>query len=139
MPIAPENRWFYPIDWPELSRLIRFGRARGRCERCGRPHGRDVIHLADGTWWDEDRECWRDGRGRRRRGLPPLAVLDARQPPLEGLGPVPWLPVTRVVLASCHLAHDPGLNRSRDLAALLSCTPITLKVIELFPRDVGST
>ncbi len=52
MPIAPEHRWFYPIDWRELSHLIRFTRAQGRCERCGRPHGQDVTYLGDGTWWD---------------------------------------------------------------------------------------
>ena len=118
MPIAPEQRNFYPIDWPELSRLIRFGRAKGRCEHCGRPHGRDVVHLGDGTWWDEEQGRWRDGRGRRVRDLPPPSLLEARQPALEGLGPVTSLPVTRVVLASCHLAHDPGRNGPRDLAAL---------------------
>jgi hypothetical protein len=32
MPIRVSLRWFYPIDWPQLSRQIRFGRARGRCE-----------------------------------------------------------------------------------------------------------
>lgn len=25
----PEHRWLYPIDWPELSKLIRFGGAKG--------------------------------------------------------------------------------------------------------------
>ena len=55
MPIAPEHRWFYPIDWRELSHVIRFTRAQGRCERCGRPHGRNVTHLGDGTWWDAER------------------------------------------------------------------------------------
>ena len=30
MPIRPSLRWLYPIDWPQLSRVIRFGRARGR-------------------------------------------------------------------------------------------------------------
>lgn len=117
MPIARENRWLYPIDWPELSRLIRFGRAKGRCERCGRPHGREVVHLGDGTWWDEEHGRWRDGRGRRVRGLPPPSVMEASEPPLDGLGPVPVLPVTTVVLASCHLGHDPGRNGPRDLAA----------------------
>lgn len=117
MPIAPENRFLYPIDWPEISLLIRFGRARGCCERCGRPHGRTIVHLGDGTWWDEDRERWRDGHGRRIRGLPEPAALEARQPCLDGLGPVAGLPVTRVVLASCHLGHDPSRNRPRDLAA----------------------
>lgn len=120
MPIAPEQRNFYPIDWRELSQLIRFGRAKGACERCGRPHGREVVHLGDGTgtWWDEERDCWRDGRGRRVRGLPPPAALEARQPSLDGLGPIASLPVTYVVLASCHLGHDPSRNGPRDLAAL---------------------
>ena len=73
MPIAPENRWLYPIDWRELSALIRFRRAKGRCKRCGRPHGQTVMHLGDGTWWDEERETWCSGQGRRVRGLPPPA------------------------------------------------------------------
>ena len=30
MPIRPENRWLYPIDWPLLSDQIRFVRAGGR-------------------------------------------------------------------------------------------------------------
>jgi hypothetical protein len=119
MPIAPENRWLYPIDWRELSQLIRFGRAKGRCERCSRPHGAEVVtHLGNGTWWDAEREVWRDGRGRRVRGLPRPEVMEASQPWLAGLGPKPQLPVTRVVLASAHLDHDPGHNRSRNLAAL---------------------
>lgn len=118
MPIAPENRWLYPIDWPELSAMIRFERAKGRCERCGRPHGREVIHLGDGTWWDAGRKVWRDGRGRRVRGLPPPERIEARQPWLAGLEPRPRLPVTRVVLASAHLDHDPGNNKPRNLAAL---------------------
>ena len=61
MPIRPSQRWFYPIDWAELSAAIRFGRARGRCERCGRPHGQTVWHLSRamvagrrGLWWDTD-------------------------------------------------------------------------------------
>ena len=52
MPIRPEHRFFYPIDWRELSMAIRFGRAQGRCESCGRPHGQMVYHLGDGRWWD---------------------------------------------------------------------------------------
>lgn len=64
MPIAREHRWLYPIDWRELSAFIRFDRAKGRCEHCRRPHGRDVLHLGDGRWWDEDAGRWRDGQGR---------------------------------------------------------------------------
>lgn len=39
MPIRPENRARYPKDWPVISRRIRVGRAKGRCEcigECGR-------------------------------------------------------------------------------------------------------
>jgi hypothetical protein len=39
MPIRPENRGRYPKDWPEISRRIRFERARGQCKaRQGEPH-----------------------------------------------------------------------------------------------------
>ena len=116
MPIRPEHRWLYPIDWRELSAMVRFGRAGGRCEHCQRPHGRRVMHLGDGRWWDETLSAgaggWRDGRGRRVRVDPPRQLrLD------DGTGPVPPR-TTRVVLATAHLDHDPGNNRLRNLAAL---------------------
>ena len=65
MPIRASLRWFYPIDWPQLSREIRFGRARGRCETCSRRHGTKVLCLPDGRWFDRDETCWRDGHGNR--------------------------------------------------------------------------
>jgi hypothetical protein len=36
MPIGASLRWFYPIDGPQLSREVRFGHARGRCETYSR-------------------------------------------------------------------------------------------------------
>ena len=104
MPIMAEHRWLYPIDWPELSKLIRFGRAKGRCEHCQRPHGRRVFHLGDGRWWDADRRQWRDGRGRRARA--------------PGAGVAAIVRVTRVFIACAHLNHDPTDNAARNLAAL---------------------
>ena len=118
MPIRPEHRWLYPIDWPELSRMVRFRRAKGRCEHCARPHGRDVVHLGDGTWWDEEAVVWRDGRGRRLRYLPSPDEFTPRQQVLGGIASPAPFQVTRVVLASAHLNHDPGDNRPRNLAAL---------------------
>ena len=118
MPIAPQHRWFYPIDWRELSRFVRFTRAKGRCEHCRRPHGRVVRHLGNGVWWDEERATWRDGRGRRVRALPHPDALGRDQFALAGFEPRSWLPITCVVLASAHLNHDPGDNRPRNLAAL---------------------
>ena len=107
MPIRPELRYLYPIDWRELSAAIRFRRAGGRCEGCGRPHGRLVVHLGDGRWWDAERGAWRDGDGRmRRRDMPDASGLLMR------------VRTTRVVLATAHRDHDPTHNRSRNLAAL---------------------
>ena len=106
MPILARHRWFYPIDWRELSASIRFRRAKGRCEGCGRPHGRVVVHLGDGRWWDEDVQRWRCGQGKRiRRMLPPHStILPTRR--------------TRVFLSTCHLDHDPQNNAADNLAAL---------------------
>ncbi|GAN50840.1 hypothetical protein ME121_4897 [Methylobacterium sp. ME121] len=59
MPIRPENRFFYPIDWVQLSQVIRFERAKGYCEGCGRPYGQLVCHLGDGRWWDNAAQVWR--------------------------------------------------------------------------------
>ena len=56
MPIKPELRYYYPIDWPQISRWVRFVRAKGCCEACGRPHDQVVRHLGDGRWWDEVRQ-----------------------------------------------------------------------------------
>lgn len=105
MPIRRQHRYFYPIDWRELSNVIRFGRAKGCCERCGRPHGRTVAHLGDGRWWDTDRDAWRSGRGRVLRSLAP----PSSETPVQ---------LTKVSLSTAHLDHDLGNNASRNLKAL---------------------
>lgn len=104
MPIRPEHRWLYPIDWPELSNLVRFKRAKGRCEHCDRPHGKTVLHLGDGRWWDAERRCWRDGKGRRVRAPGGDLLASVRS--------------TRVWLACAHLNHDPTYSPQHNLAAL---------------------
>ena len=35
----PMNRSLYPSNWDEISRRIRFERAKGVCEECGAVHG----------------------------------------------------------------------------------------------------
>ena len=107
MPIRRAHRHFYPIDWPQLSAVIRFSRARSRCEGCGRPHMQDVQHLGDGRWWDAEATRWRDGRGRNlRRSLPTPTAIAAE-----------LVKVTRVVLATAHRNHDTSDNRNANLAA----------------------
>ncbi len=91
MPIRPCHKWLYPIDWPQLSAMIRFERAKGRCEECARPHGREVQHLGDGRWFDEELRTWRDGRGR------PLRCVAIGTEALR---------TTKVFLATAHLDHD---------------------------------
>jgi hypothetical protein len=57
MPIKAEMRWFYPTDWPQLSRFVRFERAGGVCQGCGQPHGEIVRCLPDGRWYDAARQA----------------------------------------------------------------------------------
>lgn len=104
MPIRCEHRFFYPIDWPQLSAVIRFRRAGGRCEACRRPHGQTVFHLGDGRWWDGEFGAWRDGHGKRV----PVGSAD------DVLGRVRR---TRVVLAAAHRDHDTSNNAGANLAA----------------------
>ena len=102
MPIRPEHRRLYPFDWRELSASVRFRRAKGHCERCGRPHGKLVVHLGDGRWWDTESGAWRDAKGRRLQKPPTLPAWPAE------------LPRTRVILACAHLDHDPTNNAVVD-------------------------
>jgi hypothetical protein len=104
MPIRREFRDLYPPHWRALSDDIRFGRAGGACQRCGRPHKVTLRVLPDGRWFDPALNTWRNGRGR-----------PARWPDIEeAIG----FRATRVVLAPAHLDHDPRNNRRSNLRAL---------------------
>jgi hypothetical protein len=104
MPIRPEFRALYPSNWPELSERVRFERAGGRCQGCGRPHLATVRCLPDGRWFDESKRTWRDGRGR-----------PARWPDLIDAG---YFRLTRVVLAAAHLDNNPANSRLANLRGL---------------------
>ena len=104
MPINRELLWLYPTDWPEISRRVRFERAGGVCEDCGRPHAETVRCLPDGRWFDATQRTWRNHRGR-----------PARWPDIEE---AVWMRQTRVILAAAHLDHNPANNRLRNLRSL---------------------
>jgi hypothetical protein len=104
MPIRFDLRPLYPPHWKDLSRRVRFERARGRCEVCGRPHATLIRCLPDGRWFDPAQKTWRDRRGRRARWPDLLALIPER--------------TTHVVLAAAHLDHDPCNNRLRNLKCL---------------------
>ncbi len=98
MPIRPELKPLYPPDWRQISRRIRFERAKGRCEQCGAPH----LHY------------------RTRGGLiiPPrlLDIFHGAMTFAEAaqLG----FRLSRIVLTTAHLDHDPTNNSEENLAAL---------------------
>jgi hypothetical protein len=104
VPIRRELRWLYPIDWPQISREVRFRRAGGRCQHCGRPHGAELRCLPDGRWFDNETGTWRDAAGAEAAWPDVVEATRIRR--------------TRVVLAACHRNHDPSDNRPRNLVAL---------------------
>lgn len=117
MPIRPDLRPLYPPQWRALGARVRFGRANGRCQGCGRPHLAALLCLPDGRWFDPAAGTWRDRRGRPARW--PDLIETTR------------LRATRVGLAAAHLDHDPTNNRLRNLRALC------LLVQALYALDLG--
>ena len=105
--IRPELRPLYPPHWRKLSSQVRFERAGGKCQRCGRPHLARLRCLPDGRWFDEKAATWRDRRGRPARWPDLMEVARLR--------------TTRTVLAAAHLDNDPTNNRLRNLRALCHC------------------
>ena len=59
MPIRADLRPLYPSDWKAISRQVRFGRAGGRCEGCGRPHGATLRCLPCERTWPIDIPAFR--------------------------------------------------------------------------------
>jgi hypothetical protein len=106
MPIRRELQSLYPAHWSELSWRVRFERAGGVCQACGRPHGATVRCLPDGRWYDQALQTWRNRR-----------VRIARWPDLEQ---ITRMRTTRVVLAAAHLDHDPTNNRLSNLRSFVS-------------------
>lgn len=106
MPIRRTLKPLYPADWSEVSHRIRFVRAGGRCERCGRPHGQMVYALPDGRWYDAQVGHWRGCAGAPVYAPSRNDVIELR--------------LVRVILTTAHLRHDPTRNADSDLAALCS-------------------
>ena len=112
MPIRPELRPLYPPHWRELSSHVRFKRAEGRWQRCGRPHLVLLRRLPDGRWFDEQTVTWRDRRGRPARWPDLMETARVRK--------------TRVVLAAAHLDSDPTNNRLKNLRSVNAATCCTI-------------
>lgn len=89
MPIHPENRDRYPVEWPDISRRIRFERAGNRCEcsgECGTDHRREQYERELGAVdvvLDPEERC---------------SAINYEPHPITG---------SRVVLTVAHLDHTP--------------------------------
>ena len=64
MPIHPDLRHLYPPNWRKLANQIKFERAGGRCEWCGREHGVMMLVIGEGGWLDPETGEEYDERGR---------------------------------------------------------------------------
>ena len=96
MPINPELKHLYPPDWKAISQRIRFQRAGGKCEQCGAPHLGWRRSDAEGLFFRTAEE----------------AVLFAVNTHEDDAA------ITRIVLTTAHLNHDPTDNSEENLAAL---------------------
>jgi hypothetical protein len=104
MPIRADLLPLYGPDWDSISQRIRFERAQGRCEACGRPHRHIICVVADGRWIDPAT----DGQWRGPSGEP------IGEPTIRDLRTVR---LVRVVLTTAHLDHDPTNSADANLAA----------------------
>ncbi len=104
MPINPDLRHLYPPDWRALANWIKFERAGGRCERCGRPHGVRVLVVAEGGWLDPETGERFDERGRT------LGFCRASDWPAGRF--------VTTVLTCAHLDQNPAHNDPANLASL---------------------
>jgi hypothetical protein len=102
MPIRPENKARYPVNWPEISKSIR-ERAGDKCEKCGVANGAEIMRFTSEDY----------------HGLPVFClkatgeVFSAADGAFVGYEPPPamkrftggrWV---KVVLTVAHLDHTP--------------------------------
>lgn len=96
MPISPDQKALYPANWREISQRIRFERAGGRCERCKAPH----------LWYRAGQEL-----------INPVCI-ELYKAGLEIEGKLDAKKITRIVLTTAHLNHNPADSSDENLAAL---------------------
>lgn len=104
MPIRPEFLPYYRTPlWRTISRYVRFSRAKGSCEACGRRHGQKIYSLPDGRIC-EDGRLW--------------CHADGREAPYPDLVEFCEVKITRVWLQAAHLNQDPRIVTDDNLASL---------------------
>lgn len=106
MPI--DYKQYHP-KWSLISRLIRFHRAKNKCEKCGLKNHQIIKRLKHGDYRLPFQLEWDVINNKVR--LNQISLQSAIQ--LFGF--------TKVVLTVAHLDHDKENNRFNNLAALCQC------------------
>lgn len=99
----PMNIKNYPPNWKEISRRIRFERAKGKCEACLAPHGEIIFRNPARL---EDWVMIIDGEYHLPSGKP-----------LDDYG-FEYSKSVKVILTVAHLDHDTRNNEDDNLMAL---------------------
>lgn len=95
MPIRPENKERYPANWNEISKRIRFERARNRCEctgECGDDHTNESYNIEYG-----------------RKPNPRCSAFNYSPHPITG---------SNVILTVAHLNHEIEDCSDKNLKAM---------------------
>lgn len=107
----------YPRNWKHISRRIRFDRAAGCCEWCGKPHGAEVLVGGDNCWRDASGQ-WYSRFGKKLPGPAPWPVQFWWQYVIRHGGKTPEIRPATVILQTAHLDHNPHNCADSNLAAL---------------------
>jgi hypothetical protein len=107
----------YPKNWRHISARIRFERASGKCEWCGKPHGAEIRVGAENSWCGPD-GVWRNRHGKRIAGPMPWPREQWWQYVIRHNGETPQIRAATVILQTAHLDHDPTNCADDNLAAL---------------------
>lgn len=107
----------YPKNWRLISRRIRFIRAGGKCEWCGKPHGEEILVGAENCWADAKGQ-WRNRHGRRIPGPMPWPKKYWWEYVIRHRGRTPQIKSAVVILQTAHLDHDPANCSDDNLTAL---------------------
>jgi hypothetical protein len=113
----------YPPDWREISRRIRFFRAKGRCEEpgCGAKHGSIIGRHANG-------EPVREERSGRIIELDEQCLVDFRNETDEQRG---TLRIVKVILTTAHTCNcSPKCGDESHLKALCQLHHLRLDAAE---------
>lgn len=100
MPIKPENRALYPVNWQAIREEV-LARAENRCEQCAALNHTRIARGAGsdaGTYQTSDAEVFCAETG-QYLGIEPMSDYEV-------------LRMTDVVLTIAHLDHDPANNGS---------------------------